>query len=103
LSQLTGHKNQYAAGHGNELHARYHGSCIVADFLPWPHTSLYIDQTQHTVGLYWVHVHAGVQGIKITNELTRGGCALKFVGPGWLTSVGHGGKVLVILKDRVEN
>lgn len=55
------------------------------------------------MGLYWVHGHAGVQEIEIMNELTRGGCALKFVGPGWLTSIGHGGEVLVILKDRVEN
>jgi hypothetical protein len=79
--QLTGHKNQCAADHGNELHARYHGSCILVDFLLWPHTSLYIDQTWHAVGLYWAPGHARVQGNKITDELTRGGSALKFVGP----------------------
>ena len=33
------------------------------------------------MGLYWVPGHAGVQGNEIANELTRGGSALKFVGP----------------------
>jgi len=51
------------------------------------------------VGLYWVHEHAGVQGIEITSELTRGSCALKFVGTGRLTSIGHGGEFLVILRQ----
>ena len=37
--------------------------------------------TQHTVGLYWVPGHAAVQGNKITDKLTRGSSAQKFVGP----------------------
>jgi len=36
--------------------------------------------TQHTVGLYWVHGHAGVQGNKIANKLARYGSVQKFVG-----------------------
>jgi ribonuclease HI len=32
-------------------------------------------------GAVWVPGHAGVQGNEITDELTRGGSALKFVGP----------------------
>ena len=37
--------------------------------------------TCHAVGLYWVSGHAGVRGYKITNGLTSGGSAVKFVGP----------------------
>ena len=37
--------------------------------------------TEHAVGLCWVPGHAGVRGNEIANELARGGCALKFVGP----------------------
>jgi hypothetical protein len=61
-----------------------------------------------------------VRGNEIADVLARGGSAPKFVGPelalgvsrqniirrldvGWLASIGHGGKVLVILKDRLEN
>jgi ribonuclease HI len=27
--------------------------------------------SRHIVGLYWVHVHAGIEGNEITDELTR--------------------------------
>jgi hypothetical protein len=37
--------------------------------------------TQHSVGLYWVPGHAGVQANKISDELTSSGSALKFFGP----------------------
>jgi len=37
--------------------------------------------TQHTVGLYWVLGHAGVQENRIADKLPRGGSVLKFVGP----------------------
>ena len=37
--------------------------------------------TCHTVGLYWVHEHAGVQGNEIAEKLTRDGSVQKFVGP----------------------
>jgi len=40
-----------------------------------------ISLTWHAVGLYWVPRHAGVQGNEIADELPRGSCALKFVGP----------------------
>jgi hypothetical protein len=35
--------------------------------------------TRHAVRLYWVPKHAGVRENEITNELARGGSALKFV------------------------
>jgi len=37
--------------------------------------------TRHAVGLYWVPVHAGVQGNKIADELARGSSILGFLGP----------------------
>jgi len=37
--------------------------------------------TRQAVGQYWVPRHAGEQGNEITDELTRGGAALKIVGP----------------------
>ena len=37
--------------------------------------------TRHAVGLYWVPGHAGVRGNEIADELARGGCALRFLGP----------------------
>jgi hypothetical protein len=71
------------------------------------------------VGLYWVPGHAGVWGNEITDELTRGGSVLEFVGPEpalgvsrqdvrrriscWLSSIGYGGEVLVTPKDRLRN
>ena len=36
---------------------------------------------QHTVGLYWVLGHAGVQGNEISDKLIRDGSVQKFVGP----------------------
>jgi len=33
------------------------------------------------VGLYWVHIHAGVLGNEIADELARGGSVLGYLGP----------------------
>ena len=41
----------------------------------------YNSSTWHTVGLYLVPGHAGVQGNKIADKLKRGGSAQKFVEP----------------------
>jgi len=76
-----------------------------------------LNDTQHAVGLYWVPGHVGVRENEIADVLARDSSALKFVGPepalgesrrrrldiGWLISIGHGGKVFIILKDRLEN
>ena len=35
----------------------------------------------HTVGTYWVPVHAGVRGNEISDKLARDGSVQKFVGP----------------------
>jgi len=35
----------------------------------------------HTVGLYWVHEHAGVHGNEIAKKLTRDSSVQKFVAP----------------------
>ena len=75
--------------------------------------------TWHTVGLYWVPGHAGVQGNEITNKLTRGSSAQKFVGPElslgvsrqnmrnkikhWVYNQHLQCVVLVVLRDRLEN
>jgi len=74
--------------------------------------------TKRAVGLCWVPVHAGVRGNEIADELARGGSAPKFIGPDlalgvsrqdmrrirrWLTSIGYGGEVLVIPKDKIKN
>ena len=65
-----------------------------------------LHDTQHAVGLYWVPGHAGVRENEIAEALARDSSALNFVGPEpalgvsrrrirhWLTSTGHGGKVL---------
>ena len=37
--------------------------------------------TRHSVGLYWVPGHAGVQGKEIADKLARDGCVKRFVGP----------------------
>ena len=37
--------------------------------------------TRHTVGLYWVPGHAGVQGNEIADKLARGVSIQKFIGP----------------------
>jgi len=37
--------------------------------------------TQHTVGLYWVPRHVGVQGDEIADRLVRSGSVQRFVGP----------------------
>jgi len=37
--------------------------------------------TRHTVGLYWVHRHAGVWGNEIADKLARDSSNQKFVGP----------------------
>ena len=36
---------------------------------------------RHVVGLYWVPGHVGLRGNEITDELTRDGSVLQFVGP----------------------
>jgi len=36
---------------------------------------------RHAVGLFWVPGQAGIQGNEITDGLTRGGTALRFLGP----------------------
>ena len=54
----------------------------------------------HSVGMYWVPGHAGVLGNEIADDLARGGSALDV---SWLTSIGFGGEVLVIPKNRLEN
>jgi hypothetical protein len=75
--------------------------------------------TQHTVGLYWVPGHAGIQGNKIADRLARVSSVQKFVRPeqflgvpmqdikkinaGWITSIWQCGVFQVVLKDRVEN
>jgi hypothetical protein len=41
----------------------------------------YNSSTWHTVGLYWVPGHVGVQGNEITDKFTRGSSAQMFVGP----------------------
>ena len=50
--------------------------------------------------MYWVPGHAGVLGNEIADDLARGGSALDV---SWLTSIGFGGEVLVIPKNRLEN
>jgi len=37
--------------------------------------------TQHTVGLYWVPRHAGVQGNEIADKLAGDGSVQRFAGP----------------------
>jgi hypothetical protein len=76
--------------------------------------------TRHVVGLYWVPGHAGLRVNEITDELARGGSALRFLGPepalgvsrraiqkglipGWLTSIGQNGDALVTPQNRLEN
>ena len=65
--------------------------------------------------LYWVLGHDGVRGNEIADRLARDGSVQKFVGPKpslgvsrrgirrQITSNGQGGKVLVVLRDRIEN
>jgi len=36
---------------------------------------------QHAAGLFWVPGHAGIRGNEIADGLTRGGTALRFLGP----------------------
>jgi ribonuclease HI len=76
--------------------------------------------TQHTVGLSWVPWPAGVRGNEIADKLARDVSFQKFVGPdqslgvsrqnirkkikaGWITIIWQGGKVLVVVRDELEN
>jgi len=72
------------------------------------------------VGLYWVPGQAGVLGNEVANKFARDGSVPKFVGSEpslgvstqnirrkikcWMNnSIWHGDKVLVVLRDRLEN